>query len=191
MKLNKSSGKVSTILLVLAVITIIAIVTVFIVTNLNKGRTKKPEAPPSQFPEEPNPVYDVTLGDIRFVLLSSQDLGDILKATYLYQQDLTSTERFIKVVIGAQNKGKVDTLQGAWDLGSIIDSEGRNFIQDYRAYPWLPTYNFCNAILKPEFEPIPCTKIYEVSKASKNLKIEVKSSVPKSQKALMDLKVTP
>ena len=60
----------------------------------------------TQPPEPPKPVYEVTLGDVRFLLQSSEDLGKVIKSKSQYEKDLTTTEKFIKVVIAAQNKGK-------------------------------------------------------------------------------------
>jgi len=112
-----------------------------------------------------------------------------------YPPDLVTTEKFIKVTIGAQNKGKSNVLQSSWDIGNIIDSDGRNFIPIInQAYFWLPKIDLCGSILKPEFEPTPCVKIYEVSKASDSLKIEVNATLDlnssKKQKSFVDLLVT-
>jgi hypothetical protein len=139
-------------------------------------------------PPVPLPVYEQQLGDIRFVFESAIDRGNVLSASnisnsqYTYysgQRDLSATSggRFIQVTIGAQNKGTINTDQNAWSIGNIIDSKGRNFIADEQNIvgPWLPNNNSCGVLLKPAFDPAPCTKIYEVSKLSTGLKIEVKT----------------
>ena len=41
--------------------------------------------------------------------------------------------------------------------------------------PWLPNPNPCGERLQPAFDPTPCKKIYEVSKESTGLKVEVKT----------------
>ena len=121
-------------------------------------------------------------------------MGNILVADN-YQENLTTTERFIKVIVGAQNKSKINTRRGAWDLGNIIDSEGRNFISiDVRTYAFLPRPNLCSTLLKPEFEPVPCVRFYEVSKESDGLKLEVgfmSANSSKMQKGLLDLPISP
>ena len=84
-------------------------------------------------------------------------------------------------------------------MGDIVDSDGRNFVPlQYNIDSWLPDPNLCGALLKPEFEPAPCVKIYEVSRISKGLKIQVISlkkvgnEYPSDKKdtALIDLIVT-
>jgi hypothetical protein len=123
------------------------------------------------------------LGNIKFVFIESRDLGSVLRASQRTNQasswvkDIPTTERFIIVTIGAQNKGKENIENRAWDIGNIIDAEGRNFepSDGYTIDAWLPEDNSCGVLLKPEFDPVPCTKIYEVSKISTGLKIMVMS----------------
>lgn len=136
----------------------------------------------------PKPVYTTTIGNIKFALESSIDLGSVLKVQSTYQNDLVTTERFIKVTIGAQNKGKTETTQFAWEVGNVIDSEGRTFISiKNKAYQFLPQPDLCGTILKPEFDLIPCVMMYEVSKQSAGLKVEVINRSQKQGKALLDL----
>ncbi len=176
-KVNPSSGKVSSILLILAVMLLVLIVGVFIFIKF--GATKKTAVQPNTTADQgpPPPVYEAQVGNVKFIVESAQDLGKVIKSTNGYQQNLTTTERFIKVIVGAQNKGKENTQQGAWDVGNIIDSEGRNFVSiNNQAYFYLPPQNLCGAILKPEFEFTPCIKLYEVSRQSKGLKIKVNAT---------------
>lgn len=192
--MNASSGKVSKILLILAIVAFVAIIAVFVITRIVATRQQQTESnntsqeDQNQNPQDSQePVYEVTLSDIRFVLQSADDLGSVLKATSSYSQDLKTTERFIKVVVAAQNKGKTNTTQSNWEIGNIIDSEGRNFASDNQAYFFIPKPDLCASVLKPEFQPTPCVRIYEVSKASVGLKVEVKVNYPKRQTALLDL----
>ena len=91
-----------------------------------------------------------------------------------WQKDITTTERFVKVTIGAQNQGDQNIEAQVWSLGDIVDSDGRHFTSSqYDIDSWLPQPNLCGTLLKPAFDPTPCVKIYEVSKVSKGLKIEV------------------
>ncbi len=193
-KIKKSSGEVSNLLLILGVALVIVIIVIFVVirTNAIKNTNNANSASPTGTPK---PVYETTIGDVRFVFKSALDLGNVLQSkNNIYQKDLTTTERFIEVVVGAQNKGKTDTQQNLWDVGNIIDSQGRNFISiNNEAYYFLPSPNLCGAILKPAFDPVPCVKLYEVSKASTGLKIEVNSMSPtssKKQESFMDIIVT-
>jgi len=189
---STESGQVSNMILILAVALIIVIVIIFVVIRINatKNANDAKSANPS---ETPKPVYETTIGEVRFVFKSAVDLGNILKSkNNIYQQDLTTTEKFIQVTIGAQNKGKTDLQQQSWDVGNIIDSDGRNFVSiNNQAYYFLPSPNLCGVVLKPEFDPVPCVKLYEVSKASKGLKIEVNAigSSSKRQESFMDLVV--
>ncbi len=192
---NNQSGSISRGLIIIAVVVLLAIVFVYGIIKYTANRkaqqVSKAEAEKTAN-EPPKPVYDLTLGDTRFLFDSAVDLGPVIKAETTYQQDLTTTERFIQVSVRAQNKGKIDTMAYSWDIGNIIDSNGRNFIPDDNAYYFLPRPNLCGAVLKPEFEPTPCVKIYEVSKVSTHLKIEVNmtpTNSAKKQEGFLDLNV--
>lgn len=183
-------GEISRLLLILAggvFIVIIVVLAVLFFTKANKSKVEQPANAPVAIPEPPKPVYEKQMGDINFVLQSSEDLGNTLKAPNKYQKDLTTTEKFIRVMVGAQNKGKISTSSYGWDIGNIIDSEGRVFESiNAQAYAYLPQPNPCGLSLKPEFYPISCTKIYEVSKASKGMKVEI-SAKDQKEKQLLDL----
>lgn len=196
MKFNKSSGlsaqrgQASRLLLVLAVIVLVAVVITFLIMRMAE---KPPNPAPGPGPEVSLPVYEATLGDIRFVFESAIDKGNILKVsdiknsqyTYSSQKDLSvsnSGAKFIKVTIGAQNMGTVNTEQKSWDIEDIVDSEGRHFVplEGYIISPWLPNTDLCGTLLKPAFDPTPCTKIYEVSKQSSGFKIKVETGIGNS-----------
>ncbi len=192
MKINSSSGAVSRLLLFLAVAILVIIIIVFVVLKITSGKKADVQKTQDQTaeqktPEPPKSVFDATLGDIKFTLLDAKDLGSVLRAKDSYESNITTTERFIQVTVGAENAGKNNLDQYVWDLGNIVDSEGRNFIPDQRTYNFIPKPDRCGAILKPAFKPIPCVKIYEVSRLSKNLKIEVKTTQAKKLSAFLDL----
>ena len=186
-KFNKSSGQASRLLLVLAIVILVAVIITFLVMRMAQ---QPPRPTQTSEPTPEQPIYETMLGDIRFVFQSSIDRGNVLSASkvtnsqYAYStlKDLITTEKFIQVTVGAQNKGTVNIESGAWDLGDIIDSKGRRFValEGYTINPWLPVVNSCKALLKPAFDPTPCTKMYEVSKESADLKIEVKTGVNNS-----------
>ncbi len=202
-KNNKELGQVSKLLLVLAIIVLVAVIITYLVIKM---ATPAPEPSSISKPLVPQPVYEITFGNIRFVWEASIDMGDVLRVSEARedsyaQKNITTTERFIKVTIGAQNKGKINTDERSWDIENIIDSEGRNFvpIENYTISPWLPSSNLCGTLLKPEFEPTPCTKMYEVSKKSSGLKIKVITgkdnsannfSAKKLDEGLIDLIIT-
>lgn len=188
-----SRGSASRVLLILAAVIIFFTVAVYFL--IKYAQTKKEAVSPKEGEantqnEPPKPVYDVMIGDIKFLLQSSKNLGSILKGN-AYQTDLTTTEYLIWVKVGAQNKGKVNIDRYSWDLGNLVDSEGRNFTPiTNKAFFWLPKPDLCGEELKPEFEPISCVRIYEVSRESKGLKVEVISRIKnasKKQSELLDL----
>jgi hypothetical protein len=173
-------GQTSRLLLVLAIIVLVAVVIVYLITNMYKIAP----TPPNPNPDIPQPMYEKTLGNVKFIFEGAIDMGDTLDYSNAMRKDdfsynpensIHSTERFIKVTVGAQNKGKETIESGAWILGNLVDSEGRQFepADDYSIDSWLPQDNACGAALKPEFDPVPCTKIYEVSKASTGLQLTV------------------
>jgi len=182
-KFDKSSGQISRLILVLAIIILVAVLIVYLVMRM----AEKPPAP-APGPEEnavPQPTYETILGNIKFVFIDSRDLGSVLtpamakKQTYGASNSLKTTERFIIITIGAQNKGKQNIDERAWGVGDIVDSDGRRFVatNDYMINNWIPDDSDCGALLKPEFDPTPCIKIYEVSKISTGLKIMVKTGI--------------
>lgn len=171
-----------------AVIAVIGIIIAYTVIRfVTVGGKSKSNQPPGPL-EPPKPVYETTIGDIKFYFQSAEDLGNTLKSTVQYQSDLTTTERFVRVVVGAQNKGKVNAPQYSWDAGNVVDSEGRNYENiNNKAYNFLPKPDLCGAVLKPEFDPVPCVKLYEVSKQSQGLKVTVRTTQLKKQEAVIDV----
>ncbi len=196
MNTNKQSGEISRVLLALAIVTLIIVAVVYLVIRITDSRSvQNPSQQNGSVTEEPpKPVYETQLGDVKFSVQSAVDLGNVLKGDLQKgQKDLKTTEKFIWVVVGAQNKSKVNLPQYSWDLGNIVDEEGRNFVPiTNQAYFWLPVPDLCGALLKPEFDPIPCTRLYEVSKESTKLKIQVltlSATSSKKDQALLDLNV--
>lgn len=182
MRFNKSAGQASKLLLVLAVIVLVAVIITFLIMKMAE-KPPKPQEPTG--PVVVTPVYERLLGNIRFIFVSAIDRGNALKVSDIknpryssYQQkNFTTTEKFIQVTVGAQNNGTENTENNAWGIGDIVDSQGRKFValEGYNVSPWLPDPDLCGTLLKPAFDPTPCTKIYEVSKASTGFKIEVKT----------------
>jgi hypothetical protein len=182
---NKESGQASRLLLVLAVVVLVAVIITFLIVRM----AEKPPAPVAPIPSTPSlPVYEQTLGNIRFVFESALDKGGTLKASDVINKQYFSSSqgdlpidnlgaKFIQVTIGAQNEGTANTEQNSWNIGNIVDSKGRNFVplQGYTIQPWIPNPDLCGVLLKPAFDPTPCVKIYEVSKESSGLKIEVET----------------
>lgn len=179
MKFNfrDESGQVAKLMLALIIVCAVAVVIAYIVVRSASKPVKPPIVDPNVV-KVPEAVYEATSNDIKITFQEAINFGSVLIGTESNnpksQKDLTTTEKFIKVTIGGQNKGKIDTTNNVWNLGNIIDSEGRNFIpNNYSANPWISKENGCGDILKPEFTPTSCARIYEVSKASTGLKVEV------------------
>jgi len=176
-KFNKEAGQVARLLLVVAVIVLVAIVITFLIIKMSE---KPPKPPITTQPTVPVAVYEQKLGNIRFVFKSATNLGNRLKIADAINpgygsKDLATTEKFILVVMGAQNKGTINTEPRAWDIGDIVDSNDNHFVplENYSVGPWLPLQTGCGALLKPSFDPTPCVKIYDVAKGSNVLKIQV------------------
>ena len=190
--MSKQSGQVSKTLIILAVIILVLILLVFAIIRFVQKRPDLKESLPEN--QKIEPVYETTIQDTRFLFISAENLGSTLAGrAEFYQKDLNTTEKFIRVTIGAQNKGKVNLPDYSWDMGNIVDSDGRNFVSiSEKAYYFLPQPTSCQSLLKPEFEPTPCVKMYEVSKASTNLKVTVTAinQNSKKQSAFLDLLVT-
>ncbi len=199
--IKSERGQIAKTLLALAIVILIALGIAYIVVN--KAKPKPPVVPQNGNETQNQPIYEATIGDIRFIFLEAKDKGNTLygkDSNYPnWQKDLKTTERFIEVVVGAQNVGKVNTEERDWDLGNIIDSEGRVFVPSgSEVNSWLPSYqeDLCGSVLKPSFEPSPCKKIYEVAKVSTGLKIEVlvykkRYTGNEVEKALLDILLMP
>ena len=171
-KFNSSGGWISRTLIILAVVMFVAIIIVFVAIKFAANVAKPKDTEVGT--EVPEAVYETQIGDIRFLVESATNLGSVLHNPMSnYQQDVVTTEKFIKVIIRAQNKGKVNIAQYSWSLGNLVDSADRIFPSSDQAYYFLPNPDTCGAILKPEFEPVACTRIYEVSRVSTNFKVGV------------------
>lgn len=194
--MKSESGEIIKTLLALAIIVLIALGIAYVVVN----RTKPKPSPAPITPVEPKPVYEATIGNIRFLFLEATDKGGILfgkNSRYPdWQKNLTTTERFIELIVGAQNIGKDNTEDKIWTIGNIIDSEGRNYIPSTdEVRSWLSEQDPCGEVLKPSFEPTPCKKIYEVAKVATGLKVRVivfkKPYVQDKDEAIIDIKLMP
>ncbi len=196
MKFKMSSGLASRTIIILAVVVLLMAGLVYGVTRYTFNKKSISTLPNTV--EIPQPVYQASVGDIQFTFTNVKSFGKVLSGKISrfpnYQTDLVTTEKFLKVTVQAENTGKINTIQYAWDLGNIIDSDGRIFspIND-KAYSWLPSPDLCGFVLKPGFAPTPCVKYYEVAKISTGLKLEVMAQTPKSSKmqnTLLDLNIT-
>ena len=206
-KIKYNKGGASKGLLILAGIIAVAIIIVFVIIRI-AGKPPEPEngGEENGNGEEPyQPVYEATIGDIKFTFLDTEDKGDILRGSESiypqWQKDITTKERFIKVTIGAQNTGKENIPERRWGLGDVIDSENRIFEPlESGVRAWVVSEDYeedqCGALLKPGFDPLPCIRIYEVAKISTDFKIKVyfstKSGISEDrEEAIIDLFLSP
>jgi hypothetical protein len=123
-------------------------------------------------------------------LVKAEDIGNTLFGAdnrYHSKENVTTTGKFIRIIVSAENTGKEETKIGDWDIGEIIDGEGRKFSYFSKQDVWLPAGNECKKTLKPGFEPLSCTKIYEVAKVSKDMKVRVIFNAVSSGKNFIDL----
>lgn len=175
----KSSGEISNAVL-FGVLGIIIVVIIIVIIN----PFKKSPAPPSEEPKSEEPAYEVVINDVKFKLKDAKNLGNILKGTESKnpqsQQDIATTDKFIEVVITAENIGKENIAQGSWDLNDLFDSEERHFLYSQSFDPWIPEDSKCGDLLKPGFTATSCTRIYEVASVSTGLKVKVSAKLASS-----------
>jgi len=183
----KSPGEISKQVLFFGGVIILAIVLVVLLVSL----LSKPDSLPEE-EEDIEPVYEIVVGDIKFKLGEVRNKGNVLMVSESNEpdsgrEDLTTTERFIKLTIAVENVGK-DNIEGRdWDIQELIDSEGRKFYSLPEADFWIPESSRCRTLLKPGFTPTLCTKIYEVAKISTDLKVRVYSKKYKEADYFVDL----
>lgn len=131
---------------------------------------------------------DVRVGDIRWKLLSARDHGSILKGSEskypTYQEDKTSSGRFIEINIEVENVGTdQETTIGV----ELTDSKGR----DYSSGPFVEWIPDDKSILLTTLNPNVTKQfkdIYEVPADAADLKVKVGDLNPfTSKEALINL----
>ncbi len=204
--IKHSKGGVAKGLLIFGGIIAVAVIIAFIVIRVAGKPPEEPVSPEENGGEEVyQPVYEATIGDIKFTFLEAEDKGDVLKGSESiypqWQKDVTTKEKFIKVIIGAQNIGKENIPEKRWDIAEVIDNEERAFEPlGSKARAWVIAEDYeedqCGALLKPGFLPTPCVRIYEVAKVSTAFKVKVflrtKGGLSEEiEEAIIDLFVSP
>jgi hypothetical protein len=180
-KIN-SLGQVPTKILVGVGVIIFLIIIVFVISKLSK---KPPPPPPVEKKEEP--VYETTVGNVKFKLIEAKDRGNKLLASesknpeYI-REDLITTDRFVEVTISVENIGKDNIPSNIWDMNELVDKEGRKFYSEPQFNQWVLKESKCGEMLKPAFTPTPCTKIYEVANVATGLKVKVSARAFGDQK---------
>jgi len=193
---SNSSGK-GALFLIIGIVAVVVIALVVATTVL-----RSPEAPEDEIievvkGEMPEPVYELVVGDIKFSFIEAKEMGNILRCqersvvprTCRPQYDLSTTDKFIKVKITAQNVGRDNIARGSWGIEELIDSEERIFYPPHRdgARHWVPEESECGALLRPGFTPTSCIQIYEVADRSIGLRVGVSGQVDRDKQHFLDL----
>lgn len=155
------------------IIIIIVVVIVAVVVALVVGKSPEPEVI-----EEPELVYEIDVGDVKFKLKEFRDRGSVLelsesKMPDALREDLVTTGRFIEVTLGVGNVGTDNIKGGDWQIKELFDEDGKTFYSSKASDYWTPEDNQCGTLLKPGFPLTPCTRIYDVAPNSTGLKVEV------------------
>ncbi len=193
-KINYQKG--ANVLVIVGVIFVAIIIAALVFRFVVSPPAPKPE---DQELKEPQPVYEVTVGNLKFHFEKAIDRSNSLPEAEGYfqwqkKEGLTTTERFVEVTIGVTNIGKENIDGREWSIEEVIDEEDRVFppMNMRELEPWLPEDNKCDTLLKPGFTPSLCTKMYEVAEISNRLKIKVVSKEKKNEgEDFIDLFVVP
>lgn len=207
MNINKESGQASRLLLILAIVVLIAGIIVYLVVKMATPVAKTPVVSlPAPISNTPSLVFQKQINDIQFIFQTATNKGNVLTTSEIINSapvvqieenqngpiqniNATSGGKFIQVTVGAQNEGLANIDAGSWDIGNVVDSQGRNFVPLDPSVdaPWISASNSCGALLLPAFDPVPCTKIYEISNKSTGLKITIEN-LEKSTKNAAQIK---
>jgi len=158
-----------------------------IIIILSSDVLKSTKTPIPTVNKEQEPVYEVILGKaVRFKLQEVKDRGDTLlleesTMPQFVKKNVTTTERFIEVSVLVDNISQDNINIGRWDIKEIYDSEGSKFYSEPVFNYWASRESQCGDILKPKFTPTLCSKIYNVSKISTGLKLELYFKESKEQ----------
>lgn len=102
---------------------------------------------------------DVFVDEVRWKILSAEDLGNKLTDDNQFTKDLTTSGKFIKVRFEIENRSKDMLSFAGLDL---IDSKGRKYTRSSDAYMIIGSEESCMIEnLNPSITKV-CTQIYEV-----------------------------
>ena len=114
---------------------------------------------------------DVRVDEVRWHVLSAEDLGDTLSSSNRFVDSKTTAGRFIRVRFEIENLSNDLLSYGGLDL---VDNRGREYASYSESFMFLPDGEECYIIenLNPNIPKI-CTVIYEVAADAAGLKIVV------------------
>jgi hypothetical protein len=131
---------------------------------------------------------DVLVDEMRWKILSAEDLGNTLKSDNTFIKDLKTSGRFVKVRFEMENRSKDLLNYAGLDL---VDSQERSFKNASGALSFIPQEEMCVfENLNPNIVKT-CTVIYEIPANASGLHAEVTGlTLLGSAKALIDLGLT-
>ena len=114
---------------------------------------------------------DVRVDEVRWHVLSAEDLGDTLSSDNRFVDSKTTAGRFIRVRFEIENLSNDLLTYGGLDL---VDNRDREYTSYSESFMFLPDEEECSFIenLNPNIPKI-CTVIYEVAADAAGLKIVV------------------
>ena len=114
---------------------------------------------------------DVRVDEVRWRVLSAEDLGNTLSSSNMFVDSKTTAGRFVRVRFEIENLSNDLLTYGGVDL---VDNRGREYASYSESFMFLPDGEECYFIenLNPNIPKI-CTVIYEVAADAADLKIVV------------------
>jgi len=138
--------------------------------------TPSPEKPsPEKIPTIYSVNQDVRVGDVKWKVLEAKDLGSRLKGSQsrypTFQEDVTTTGKFIKVRFEVENLGK-ELKSVTWLR--LVDSQNREYVPHSGVSAWIPEKEdlFLIENLNPNI-PKTLAVIFDVAKDASGLKFRV------------------
>lgn len=142
-------------------------------------RTPEPTVPtntplPTDTPVPPTPApvvgQDVLVGEVRWKILSAENMGNKLTDENQFTEDVTTSGKFIKVRFEIENRSKdMKTFAGL----DLVDSQGREYKSASNVFMFIETSEACIfENLNPNIVK-PCMSIYEVPADATGLKAYV------------------
>lgn len=142
--------------------------------------------PPSGNTSNPGINTDVMVGDIKWRVVSAEELGNRLTSDNMFVDDAVTSGRFVRVRVEIDNRG----TSGAPYWGpSIVDDRGREY-EDYSGqYFFIDDADGCMLLtLNPGLSK-QCVHIYEVAGDSQGLQLKVSDfALFFAEEALIDLR---
>ena len=141
-------------------------------TPAPESSTATPLPPDTPVPFTPMPVVgqNVLVGDVRWKILSAENLGNQLLSDNQFVDPLNTAGKFIKVRFEIENRSKDMQSFLGFDL---VDSQGREFTASSDAIMFIDNNESCILEnLNPNLPKV-CTVIYEVPAGASGLKAYV------------------